>query len=744
MRVKGYGLRSIVIRIMAVALLAAFASGAIATYVGWREMSDTAEVKLVEATTADVDRARAAIIGRLDVAEAQLTAAALLANSDRIQEAPIALSDFICGTRVVGTKETLELVRHEEVRALLPQEDTDRRGRRLVGDHVVIRVEAGEAIAVGVVEIVSLFPSGEGVTTVTDTSEETRDVVGVMLTRGADTAEARSSLGRGLVLLHRVSLAPARAEARSQVRQAAGWTAGVTLVIVLLSAWVLARWVTRPIRRLVNAVTQARERFVLPPLAHDEIGELGVAIESMHRAIAHDAHQLTVGAELAHAVVRIQDPAEVLAALGLALDTAHPALRWQVHTRDVADEAVEAAHAAHGENAQIVRVFDGDVGVGVAIGIGEATQAERRSVEVMCHTAFAAIKAIELLRAASINDKLALIGRMSAGVAHEINNPLAFVALNLGMLEEQLTGERQELVRETIMGVDRVAHIVRDLSQLSRSAPAELEREDLVSIVQEQIKIARARLGRVTLVFEPSEPVFVACARARVGQAVLNLIMNAIDAVSNIPDGRVEIAVTSTGDRAELLVRDNGPGIPDHARAHLFDAFFSTKGESGTGLGLYLSRKFIEMQNGTLELASSGPTGTTFRIGLAVAEDGVVMNVAAARGTGSTRRRVLVIDDEPQITRTLERWLSKYVDVVTANGGREGIEKFEQQTFSLVLCDWNMPGVAGSDFIAKVKEIRPKSLARVVIMTGGVAEIEGVRVLQKPLDRDVLKELLGV
>jgi len=741
-----YGLRSIGVRMLAVVLAAAFASGAIATYVAWRAMSDTAEVKLVEAMTSEVDRARVAIASRLDVAEAQLTAAALLADSARIHEAPIALSDFIWATRVRGAGETLELVRHEEIRDQIPSDDEARRGRWLVGDRVVVRVEVGDAIATGIVEIASLFPArlANASVAVVEGVDPELGIVGVIVSRDPEQATVRGALGSGLVLRHQVSLAPARAEVRAQLQHALGWSIGITTVLVLVLAWVLSRWVTRPIRNLAAAVTRGREELVLPPLQDDEIGELGAAIMSMHETLAHDAQLLAVGADLAHAVVRIQNPDEVVARLVVALDAAHPAHHWQVCVGDAITAKISAAHPGR---VIVVPVLDGATQVGAAIGRGHATEGELRSVEMLCHTAFAAIKAINLLQAATINDKLALLGRMSAGVAHEINNPLAFVSLSLSMLDEQLDGEAQELVREALTGVDRVAQIVRDMSQVARGGSEVCKRESLVEIVEDQVKIAKARLGDVAIEFSARGEIHAMCVRPRVGQAVLNLIINAIDATSSRPGGRIEVAVFAEHDRAVVTVCDNGPGIPEHLRSQLFGAFFSTKGERGTGLGLYLSRKFIELQEGTLDIARTGPSGTTFRLELARApqpESGVVIESAIAMGSGPPRRRVLVIDDEPQITRTLERWLSKHVEVVTANGGNEGIEKFQQGFYALVLCDWNMPGVSGADFVAAVRQLRPEALARVVIMTGGAAEVPGVRVMHKPLDRDAIRTILDV
>ncbi len=743
MGVNRYGLRSIVVRVMAVVLLAGLTSGAIAIYVATRAMTDTAEVKLVEETTAETNRERLAVADRLTVAEAQVTAAALLAEVGRIADVPATISDFVVAIRVRHDNEVLELVRSEAARPLLPADESPQRGRWLVGDYVAVRVESGAASAVEIVDVASLLPrGGDRVATLQTVSGAKLAIANVVVTRDGDSAVAIGAVGGGIELRVQASLAGARAEVSAAMHRAIGWTAAVTLALALVIAWMLARHVTQPIRMLAAAVSKGGG-FVPPRLRDDEIGELGAAIAAMHAALAHDAHLLAVGAELARDVVLLQDPDEVLQRLAVALALAHPQQGWRLY---LGEDAIREADPRNSERL-VVRLTDDGNAVGAAVGHGRASVAEIRSVEVLCHTALAAIKTLALVRAAAVNGQLALLGKLSAGVAHEINNPLAFVSLNLGLLEEMITLEDQrELVRDTLAGVERVAQIVRDLGRLSRRGSEQAMPEDLVVVVSEQLKVVRARAGNVVLALDAPRPVWVSCARGRIGQAVLNLIVNAVDAIGDRAGGRVVVTVDADGGQGVVTVRDNGPGIPEATRRHLFDAFFTTKGDHGTGLGLYLSRQYVQLQGGELDLVESGSAGTAFQLRLPTTDEpGVVEPITRAEGSSRTRRRVLVIDDEPQIVRTLERWLSQYVDVVTASGGRDGFAKFRQSTYSLVLCDLNMPGMSGGDFVTAVRALGPEALDRVVIMTGGtVDENLGVRVLPKPLDRAVIKELLGV
>jgi signal transduction histidine kinase len=268
----------------------------------------------------------------------------------------------------------------------------------------------------------------------------------------------------------------------------------------------------------------------------------------------------------------------------------------------------------------LVPLGDGADGA-VAIGHGPISDVDRRSVEVLCRTAAAAIRSLSLVAAATLNDKLALIGRMSASVAHEMNNPLAYVTLNLNLLDEQTTGPGQELVRATLNGVNRLARIVSDLSRAARGEADAPGVEDLGALVADEVRVARARSGStVELSMAPTAALWVRCERGRVAQAVLNLLVNALDAAATTPGGgRVEVSVRCDGARGVVTIRDNGPGVPPAVRRRLFDAFFTTKGQHGTGLGLYLSRQFVERQGGALELVATDATGTTFELSLPTA-----------------------------------------------------------------------------------------------------------------------------
>ena len=227
-------------------------------------------------------------------------------------------------------------------------------------------------------------------------------------------------------------------------------------------------------------------------------------------------------------------------------------------------------------------------------------------------------------------ERLAAVGRLAAGVAHEVRNPLAYVQANLRFLLEEWQEpnagapdtEHTEALNETMQGVERIHQIVKDLTALSRSDETVegVGRCELAPIVNASVRLASVRLkSLVKLAVEvPGEAAALAEPR-RLGQVLLNLLLNAADAIEDakVQDGRVAVRVAVVGDRVRLMVEDNGPGILAENLPRLFTTFFTTKAPGkGTGLGLALSRQYVESFGGTLGVENR-PEGGASQIGRA-------------------------------------------------------------------------------------------------------------------------------
>ena len=232
-------------------------------------------------------------------------------------------------------------------------------------------------------------------------------------------------------------------------------------------------------------------------------------------------------------------------------------------------------------------------------------------------------------------DRLASIGRLAATVGHEINNPLAFVMANLelslerigeGPIPAERAREIAEMLREAREGADRVRHIVRDLKVFSRGDSEERTAVDPRRVLDSCANMAKGEIRqRAALVKRYGETPRVAANESRLGQVVLNLIVNAAHAIPEAPGRDHEIVLaTHTDERGYVVIEvsDTGSGIPEDVRRHIFEPFFSTKtGGLGTGLGLSICQSIVAALGGEITVESEVGKGTTFRVVLPPARD---------------------------------------------------------------------------------------------------------------------------
>ena len=361
-------------------------------------------------------------------------------------------------------------------------------------------------------------------------------------------------------------------------------------------------------------------------------------------------------------------------------------------------------------------------------------------------------------------DRMATVGVLAAGVAHEINNPLTYVGANIELARDaaSLLGNDGTSIVESldaaIDGVDRVTAIVRDLKMLSRadtpgSDPDEATAIDARAVVDSTLSLARKQVERkARLVFAPGPPLGVRARRSRLGQVLLNLLLNAAEAIpeGNPDRNEVRVALEARGDDVVISVRDTGPGISEENLARIFDPFFTTKppGE-GTGLGLSICQRIVTDLGGTITASSRPGEGACFLVSVPAASlEGAPISESrrsAISGTSVRRRaRLLVVDDEPLLRNVLRAVLEESHDVALASTGAEAIELLldGHQEFDLVLCDLMMADVSGMDVYEALRIKKPGLEKRLLFMTGGAFTPRGRqflasvpnRCLEKPFD----------
>jgi signal transduction histidine kinase/CheY-like chemotaxis protein len=365
-------------------------------------------------------------------------------------------------------------------------------------------------------------------------------------------------------------------------------------------------------------------------------------------------------------------------------------------------------------------------------------------------------------------DRMVSVGTLAAGVAHEINNPLAyliaaldFVGTELKGLEQQAPGWQWDEVNgalaEAREGAARVRHVVRDLKTFSRGDEDRRDRTELRPVLESSINMAFNEIRyRARVVKDFGATPAVLGNEARLGQVFLNLLINAAQA---IPEGNVdgnEIRVVTRTDelgRAVVEVHDSGAGIPADLLTRIFDPFFTTKPPGvGTGLGLTICSNIVKSLGGDLAVESQVARGTVFRLTLPPAPTPTDEPLPAPAPAKQGRRgRVLIVDDEPSIGQGLRRLLRSEHDVVTltsAEAARDLIAGGER--FDVILSDLMMPAMTGMELHAALVSLAPDQAERMVVLTGGaftssarqfLEAVPNLRV-EKPVDAANLRAIV--
>jgi signal transduction histidine kinase/CheY-like chemotaxis protein len=364
--------------------------------------------------------------------------------------------------------------------------------------------------------------------------------------------------------------------------------------------------------------------------------------------------------------------------------------------------------------------------------------------------------------AATEADRLAAVGALAAGVAHEINNPLTYIRTNLELLTTAAEDpdlmpaeELAALARDATAGVDRVARTVRDLLAVARGGRGAAQEP---AQVLELAELARSAAGLGAPQAGPRARVDVEVpaglrSEVREGEIVrvlLNLVLNAAQAAgAGGRRGRVALQGGEDGAWVWIDVIDDGPGVPKEIAARIFEPFFTTRAEGqGSGLGLSVSRGIAQDHGGRLELRP-GPGGACFRLSLPRAGGagppaGVRPPPRPARPIAPgapPEARVLVVDDDPPVARSIARALRRF-GVEVAHSGAEALARLEAHRFELVVSDVRMPGMSGPELHRRAQSVRRLPF---LFVTGGAGEADsraleatGCEVLPKPLDPRLL------
>jgi nitrogen-specific signal transduction histidine kinase/ActR/RegA family two-component response regulator len=356
-------------------------------------------------------------------------------------------------------------------------------------------------------------------------------------------------------------------------------------------------------------------------------------------------------------------------------------------------------------------------------------------------------------------DRMAAMGMLAAGVAHEINNPLTSVVANLDLLSRELPaavsddsrGRLLEVIRDASEAALRIRDIARDIRVFSRAEEQQTRPVDVHHVLDSALRIVAVELryrARLVTHFEPVPA--VEASESRLAQVFVNLITNAAQA---IPLGRAEenqVRVSTRLDasgKVVVEVSDSGVGMPAETVKRIFEPFFTTKGApEGTGLGLAICDRIVRDLGGEIVVESEPGRGSRFLVELPASRSAPPAVVAAAPVPAASGRaaRLLVVDDEETILSVVESILEAEHDVAVSARAREALARLRAgERFDLVLCDLTLLDMTGMELHAKVAAFAPEQADRFIFMTGGALSTAAQSFLES-VSRPYLEKPFGL
>lgn len=327
------------------------------------------------------------------------------------------------------------------------------------------------------------------------------------------------------------------------------------------------------------------------------------------------------------------------------------------------------------------------------------------------------------------SDKLRAVGELAAGVAHNLNNSLTVIQGRAQLLQMRATDEATSKSLEVITRAvsDSAQTLRRMLDFARRGTSTDFAPVDLSDLIASSVEIARpkwhsssaTRSGKIEVQVVEQGPVYVYGDAAELREVVLNMIFNAVDAMPE--GGTIEMGTRAEIDSACFWVADTGRGMPPEVVERIFEPFYTTKGERGTGLGLSASHGIVARHNGQIMVVSFAGEGTRFEVRLPLYEEAKRARHEVARSplVQVAPARILVVEDEERVRSLLsDIFEAAGHRVVQASDGGEALRRLEEEEFELVISDIGLPEVSGLQVTRWIRANRPATL--VILATGWI------------------------
>jgi two-component system NtrC family sensor kinase len=337
------------------------------------------------------------------------------------------------------------------------------------------------------------------------------------------------------------------------------------------------------------------------------------------------------------------------------------------------------------------------------------------------------------------SEKMALMGQVVAGIAHELNNPLTIVIGNIQlMMMRELNEKNLQSLTRIKDGADRASKIVRNLLTFARQEKPERKTTDVNLVLKRTLELRayELKVSNIDVSTELTEDLPETMADPhQLQQVFLNLIVNAEQAMIDAHGkGLLRLSTRSEAGKLLIFFSDDGPGIPRENLRRIFEPFFTTKTVGkGTGLGLSICQGIIGEHGGRIDVVSTVGRGTTFIIELPVQRwvAPPIPEPALERAIAVSRKKILVVEDEPQIRQLFEDVIrTAGHQVETAPDGRVALELIDRENFDLIITDVKMPEISGAEFYAELKRKGTALERRLIFVTGDLMNAETMQFIE--------------
>jgi PAS domain S-box-containing protein len=527
-------------------------------------------------------------------------------------------------------------------------------------------------------------------------------------------------------------------------------------LLIAALALILRRQIAYPLRRLQEGIRSAAagEGRAVPETGSTELGHMAAAFNTMlgkvterdaalrdekerFRALIEHAPDVILVVTAA-GIVRYASPA-AQTVLGVAPELLQGrSLLADAHPDDQAQLA-KALHAVVGHPGEVVertefrlRYADGPWRWLEATGTNQIGNSAVNGIVINARDISEAKDAEEEIARQRENlhqrEKLAAMGSLLAGVAHELNNPLSIVVGRATMLQEEAADEVTRTVADKIRAAaERCARIVKTFLSMARQRKPEQSVLTLNTILNDCLDMLGYGLRTAGITVEKKLALDLPSIRGnadQLHQVFLNLIVNAQQAMESQPQPRrLNIVSDRHGGQVRIRIMDNGPGIAPAIRSRIFDPYFTTKPSgSGTGVGLAVSLGIVESHNGSLTVECPPEGGAVFQVLLPIQTadaqpepaEAVLPEPAIAAGP-----RVLIVDDEPEVGALLADILSRdAAGIEVAASGQEALQLLVKREYDAILTDLRMPEMDGPELYRQIEQRWPQRARRVAFITG--------------------------